>query len=104
MKQQYVAPNFDLHRDSQVYTTDQAKADAFAEAFAEASNSENLPADMRQFRREREADYSDPAADDSLTVSSPLTCIELKRALASIKKVSVHRAGHRLVPDAEGGA
>ena len=72
MKQQYVAPNFDLHRGNQVYTTDQAKA----------SNSENLPADMSHFRREREA-------DDSLTVSPPLTCIELKRALASIKKVRV---------------
>ena len=79
MKQQYVAPNFDLHRGNQVYTTDQAKA----------SNSENLPADMSHFRREREADYSDPAADDSLTVSPPLTCIELKRELASIKKVRV---------------
>ena len=53
MRQQYVAPNFDLHKDNQVYTTDQVKADAFAEAFAEASNSENLPADRRQFRRER---------------------------------------------------
>ena len=75
MKQQYVAPNFDQHRGIQVYTTDQAKADAFAEAFAEASNSENLPADMRQFRREREAVYSDPVADDSLTVNSPLTSL-----------------------------
>ncbi|MCB4773549.1 MAG: reverse transcriptase family protein, partial [Sulfurovum sp.] len=89
MKQQYVAPNFDLHRGNRVYTTDQAKADAFAEAFAEASNCEKLPADMRQFRREREAVYSDPAADDSLPVNSPLTCTELKRALASIKKVKV---------------
>ena len=44
---------------------------------------------MRQFRREREAVYSDPAADDSLPVNSPLTCTELKRALASIKKVKV---------------
>ena len=89
MKQQYVAPNFDLHKDNRVYTTDQAKADAFAEAFAEASNTENLPADRRQSRREREAVYSDPAADDSLPVNSPLTCTELKRALASIKKVKV---------------
>ena len=71
MKQQYVAPNFDQHRGIQVYTTDQAKA----EAFAEASNSENFPADMRQFRREREAVYSDPVADDSLTVNSPLTSL-----------------------------
>ena len=63
MKQQYVASNFDLHRGNQVYATDQAKADAFAEAFAKSSNSENLPADMRQFRREREAVYSDPVAD-----------------------------------------
>ena len=85
MKQQYVAPNFDLHKDKQVYATDQAKADAFAEA----SNSKNLPADRRQFRREREAVYSDPAADDSLPVNSSLTCTELKRALASIKKVKV---------------
>ena len=44
---------------------------------------------MRQFRREREAVYSDPVADGSLTVSSPLTCTELKRSLASIKKVKV---------------
>ena len=89
MKQQYVAPNFDLHKDNQIYTTDQAKEDAFAEAFAEASKSENLPADRRHFRREREAVYSDPAADDSLPVNSPLPCTELKRALASIKKVKV---------------
>ena len=74
MKQQYVAPNFDQHRGIQVYTTDQAKADAFAEAFAEASSSKNL-ADRRQFRREREAVYSDPVANDSLTVNSPLTSL-----------------------------
>ena len=54
MKQQYVAPNFNLHRGNQAYTTDKA------EAFAEASNSENLPADVRHFRCEREAVYSDP--------------------------------------------
>ena len=41
---------------------------------------------MRQFRREREAVYSDPVADDILTVN---TCTELKRSLASIKKVKV---------------
>ena len=30
-------PNFDLHKDNQVYTTDQAKADAFAEATLKTS-------------------------------------------------------------------
>ncbi len=45
------------------------------------------PSDMRQRRREMEADYSDPEPDDSLTVNSPLTLAELKRALSAIKKV-----------------
>ncbi len=89
MKQQYAAPNFDLHRGSQVFTTDQAKADAFVEAFAEASNSDSLPADIRQFRLEREVNFSDPSPCEGLTVNSPLTCSELKRALGSIKKVKV---------------
>ena len=80
MKQQYVASNFDLHRGNQVYATDQAKVDAFTEAFAEARDSENLPADMRQFRRKREAVYSDPVASRKpsprpVTLkTSPLTC------------------------------
>ena len=47
------------------------------------------PSDMRQRRREMEADYSDPEPDDSLTVNSPLTLAELKRARSAIKKVKV---------------
>ena len=83
-KGQVVAPEYDLWQGTSVYSTDQAKADAFAEAFAEASDCDSLPADMRQRRREMEADYSDPEPDDSLTVNSPLTIAELKRALSAI--------------------
>ena len=60
-----------------------------AEAFAEASDCDSLPADMRQRRREMEVNYSDPEPDDSLTVNSTLTLAELKRALSAIKKVKV---------------
>ena len=38
MKGQVVAPEYDLRQGDSVYSTDQAKADAFAEAFAEASD------------------------------------------------------------------
>ena len=89
MKGQVVAPEYDLRQGDSVYGTDQAKADAFAEAFAEASDCDSLPADMRRRRRDMEADYSDPEPDDSLTVNSPLTLAELKRALSAIKKVKV---------------
>ncbi len=58
-------------------------------SLAEASDCDSLLADMRQRRREMEADYSDPEPDDSLTVNSPLTLGELKRALSAIKKVKV---------------
>ena len=44
---------------------------------------------MRQFRREMDATFTEPAPDDSLAGNSPLTCTELRRALASIKKVKV---------------
>ena len=89
MKGQAVAPEYDLRQGDSVYSTEQAKADAFAEAFAEASDCDSLPTDMRQRRREMEADYSDPEPDDSLTVNSPLTLAELKPALSAIKKVKV---------------
>ena len=65
MKGQVVAPEYDLRQGDSVYSTDQAKADAFAEAFAEASDCDSLP------------------------VNSPLTLAELKRALSAINKVKV---------------
>ena len=49
----------------------------------------SLPADRQQFRREMEATFTHPVPDDSLAVNTPLTCTELRRALASIKKVKV---------------
>ena len=88
---------FDLHRGSQVSTTDQAKADAFVEAFSEASDPERLHTDMRQFRRERETNFSDPSPGEGLTVSSPSTCSELKRALGSIQVFFEDSAG--LLPE-----
>ena len=36
-----------------------------------------------------EATFTHPVPDDSLAVNTPLTCTELRRALASIKKVKV---------------
>ena len=70
MKGQVVAPEYDLRQGDSIYSTDQAKADAFAEAFAEAIYCDSLPADMRQRRRETQADYPDPEPADSLTVNS----------------------------------
>ena len=89
MKQQSIAPDSGLQHGSTKYTTAQAKADALAETFAEASDTDSLPADRQQFRREIEATSAHPVPDDSLTVNTPLTCTELRRALASIKKVKV---------------
>ena len=89
MKEQVVAPEYKLRQGNSIYSTDQIKADAFAEAFTEASDCNSLPADMCQHCREIEADYYDPEPDDSLTVTSPLTLTELKRALSAIKKVKV---------------
>ena len=89
MKQQCVVPGSDLQHGSTKYTTAQSKADALAKAFAEASDTDNLPADRQQFRREMETTFTHPVPDDSLAVNTPLTCTELRRALASIKKVKV---------------
>ena len=93
MKQQCVVPDSDLQHSSTKYTTAQSKADAVAKAFAEASDTDSLPADRQQFRREMEATFTHPVPDDSLVVNTPLTCTELRRTLASIKKVSLHRYG-----------
>ena len=103
MKQQCVVPDSDLQHGSTKYTTVQSKADALAKAFAEASDTDSLPADRQQFRREMEATFTHPVPDNSLAVNTPLTCTELRRALACVKKVSLHRCGHRLVSDAERG-
>ena len=89
MKQQCVVPDSDLQHGSTKYTTAQSKADALAKAFAEASDTDSLPADRQQFRREMEVTFTHPVPDDSLAVNTPLTCTELRRALASIKKVKV---------------
>ena len=89
MKQQCVVPDSDLQHGNIKYTTAQSKADALAKAFAEASDTDSLPADRQQFRREMEATFMHPVPDDSLAVNTPLTCTELRRALASIKKVKV---------------
>ena len=89
MKQQCVVPDSDLLHGSTKYTTAQSKADALAKAFAEASDTDSLPADRQQFRREMEATFTHPVPHDSLAVNTPLTCTELRRALASIKKVKV---------------
>ena len=93
IKQQCVPPDSDLQHGSTKYTTAQSKADALAKAFAEASDTDRLPADRQQYRREMEATFTHPfthpVPDDSLAVNTPLTCTELRRALASIKKVKV---------------
>ena len=78
MKGQVIAPEYKLQQGNSVYSTDQVKADMFAEAFAKASDCDSLPADMCQHRCEMEANYYDPELDDSLTVNSPLTLTELK--------------------------
>ena len=105
MKQQCVVPDSDLQHGSTKYTTAQAKADAVAETFAEASDTDSLPADMQQFRREIEATSAHQVPDDSLAVNTPLTCTELRRALHGFhqESQSLHRCGHRLVSDAERG-
>ncbi|MCB4782005.1 MAG: hypothetical protein LGB70_04070, partial [Sulfurovum sp.] len=74
MKQQCVVPDCDLQHGSTKYTTAQSKADALAKAFAEASDTDSLPADRQQFRREMEATFTYPVPDDSLAVNTPLTC------------------------------
>ena len=89
MKQQCVAPDSHLQHGSTKYTTAQAKSDAVAEAFAEASDTDSLPANMQHFRRVMAATFAHPVSDDSLAVNTPLTCTELRRALALIKKVKV---------------
>ena len=45
MKQQCVVPDSDLQHGSTKYTTAQSKADALVKAFAEASDTDSLPAD-----------------------------------------------------------
>ena len=96
MKQQCVVPDSDLQHGSTKYTTAQSKADALAKAFAEASDTDSLPMDRQQFRREMEATFTHPVPDDNLAVNTPLTCTELRRALASIKKVKVSTGVSRI--------
>ena len=95
MKQQCVVPDSDLHHGSTKYTTAQSKADALAKAFAEASDTDSLPADTQQFRREMEATFTHPVPDDSLAVKTSFGFHQ--------ESQSLHRCGHRLVSDAERG-
>ena len=89
MKQRCVAPDSDLQHGSTKYTTAHSKADTLAKAFAEASDTDSLPADRQHVRRQMEAAFTHPVPDDSFAVNTPLTCTELRRALASIKKIKV---------------
>ena len=46
-----------------------------------------------------EATFTHPVPDDSLAVNTPLTCTELRRALASIKKVKVSTVSYRMLKE-----
>ena len=93
MKQPCVVPDADLQHGSTKYTTAQSKADALAKAFAEASDTDSLPADRQQIQREMEATFTHPT--------------DLHRAKTSLgfhqESQSLHWCGHRLVSDAERG-
>ena len=90
IKQQYCLPDFDLRVGYRVFKTNQAKADAFAEVFADASSTHHLPAGMQEYRDSYEKlnPLQDPAPAD-LAVNCPLTRAELETALSSITKLKV---------------
>ena len=73
-----------------MFKTNQAKADAFAEVFADASSAHHLPASMQEYRDsyEKQNPLQDPAPAD-LAVNCPLTRAELETALSSITKLKV---------------
>ena len=90
IKQKYCPPDFDLRVGDRVFKTNQAKADAFAEVFADASSIHHLPAGMQEYRDsyEKQNPLQDPAPAD-LAINCPLTRAELETALSSIKKLKV---------------
>ena len=63
IKQQYCPADFDLRVGDRVFKTNQAKADAFAQVFADASSTHHLPAGMQEYRDsyEKQNPLQDPA-------------------------------------------
>ena len=102
IKQQYCPPDFDLRVGDRVFKTNQAKADAFAEVFADASSTYHLPAGMQEYRDSYETlnPLQDPAPAD-LAVNCPFTRAELETALSSITKLKasegVDRVSYRML-------
>ena len=91
MRSQYRRPECPLVVEGRRLVSDSDKAEALADAFAQASSEQYLPDDIRERRRryERTHPLRDPVPDYDSPINGPLSMTELKGALAGIKKVSV---------------
>ena len=87
MKQQYNLPDPPLSTRGQVLTTNQAKAEAFAQTFAEVGTTAHLSEEAKLHRRleEEHTPLNDPPLESDQPINSPITLPELSRVLTSFK-------------------
>ncbi|KAL8561364.1 hypothetical protein ACOMHN_063291 [Nucella lapillus] len=83
MRKQRRRPEHPLLVNGQLTKTSQKKADALANTFSKASQSNHLPPEMKEKRRNAESTFSTPPQDNS-TFNSDLTLDEVRTAVASL--------------------
>jgi ribonuclease HI len=99
MKQHYNPAEQPFTDDNNtILKTAEDKAEAFASTFSKASNSVNLPEDMRNSRRQYERKHSlvDPIPDNTTAHNRPITGAEVDAALGRIKKINVKEGGDKV--------
>ncbi|KAL8610434.1 hypothetical protein ACOMHN_035151 [Nucella lapillus] len=83
MRKQRRRPERPLLVNGQLTKTSQEKADALANTFSKASQSNHLPPEMKEKRRNAESTFSTPQ-DNSTSFNSNLTLDEVRTAVASL--------------------
>ncbi|KAL8583342.1 hypothetical protein ACOMHN_057628 [Nucella lapillus] len=84
MRKQRRRPERPLLVNGQLTKTSQEKADALANTFTKASQSNHLPPEMKEKRRNAESTFSTPPQDSSSSFNSDLTLDELSTAVTSL--------------------
>ncbi|KAL8625927.1 hypothetical protein ACOMHN_012519 [Nucella lapillus] len=84
MRKQRRRPERPLLVNGQLTKTSQEKADALANTFSKTSQSNHLPPEMKEKRRNAESTFSTPPQDNSTSFNSDLTLDEVRTAVASL--------------------
>ena len=86
MRRQYKVPDGPLKVNGVRVSSNLAKAEAFADTFASASQSRSLPQGVREFRQEQERFFTDPIPNNQSPINQEFSFAELQRCITSIKK------------------